>query len=136
MIAMLVLCITLATFWYIFPNRIPFKKRTKWLIQISGFLAVAIGIFLFTGFLDYVINIATGFGFIALIGTFTGLYKLKWNKLFWMGLFIIILIALNNLLYYNSNLIYYLPVVQKITFAYFLLWICLIDINLYNGKLA
>ena len=28
----------------------------------------------------------------------------------------------------------YLPVVQKITFLFFLIWICLIDIKLYNSK--
>lgn len=134
LIAMLVLCITLATFWYLFPKQIPFKKSTRLMIQISGCLAMIIGMFLFTGFHDYIINIATCFGLIAITGTFIGLYKMKWTKLFRMGLFSIILLVLNNILYYNSELIFYLPVVQKLTFAYFLLWICLIDIKLYNNK--
>ncbi len=134
--AMLVLCISLATFWYIFPKQIFKKKSNKLIIQISGFISVTIGIFLFTVFHDYIINIATGFGLIALTGTFIGLYKIKWFNLFWMGLFTIILIAVNNLLYYNPKLIWYLPVVQKITFAYFLLWIGLIDFRLYKQSIS
>jgi hypothetical protein len=134
MIAMLILCVTLIIFWYIFPRQIAFKKITKWIIQISGFIAMSVGMFLFTNLHNGIINIATGFGIIALTGTFIGLRKIRWMKLFWMGTFIIILITLNNFLYYGNGMLYYLPLVQKITFAYFLLWVFLIDINLYNNS--
>ena len=130
--AMSALCLTLTVFWYIFPRQIQFTKTGRLTIQLSGLTAMIIGMFLFTGFHDMVINVATSFGFIALTGTFVGLNKLKWKKLFWMGLFNIVLVALNNVLYFDKNLLFYLPVVQKITFLYFLLWVCLIDISLYN----
>ena len=84
---------------------------------------------------DIIINIATVFGLIAVIGTFIGLLELKWTKLFWVGIFILPLVALNNFLYYKTGLLIYLPVVQKITFLYFLLWICLIDVGLYKHSL-
>jgi len=131
-IAMTVLCLTLIIFWYIFPTQIEFKKSSKLAIQISGAAAMMIGLFLFTGFHDIIINIATFFGLVAVAGTFVGLYKLKWKKLFWMGIFIPVLIVFNNILYYGDGLIYYLPLVQKITFLFFLIWISLIDINLYK----
>ena len=130
--AMIILCFTLITFWYIFPRQIQFKKSGKFVIQASGIVSMAIGMFLFTSLHNVVINIATLFGIVALLGTFIGLKKLKWTKLFWMGIFILLLITLNNLLYYGDGLLYFLPAVQKITFLYFLIWICLIDINLYN----
>ena len=129
--AMSALCLTLMFFWYIFPLLVDFKKSSRLAIQISGFIAMTIGMFLFTSLHDIVINIATLFGLVAITGTFAGLKKLKWTKLFWMGIFNIVLISLNNLFYYKTELLFYLPVVQKITFMYFLLWICLIDINLY-----
>ena len=132
--AMLVLCTTLMIFWYIFPKQIAFKKASRLTIQISGFIAMSIGMFLFTSLHDYIINIASLFGLIALTGTFIGLMKLKWIKLFWMGIFIVMLIGLNNFLYHKNGLIFYLPIVQKITFLYFLLWVCLISINLYNKR--
>ncbi len=129
--AMLVLSLTLILFWYIFPVRTEFKKTTRLIIQISGIAAMIIGMFLFTEQHDIIINLATLFGLVAIIGTFLGLNKLRWTKLFWMGIFNIVLVALNNILYYGNGL-FYLPMVQKITFLYFLLWICLIDINLYS----
>ena len=128
---MLVLSLTLILFWYIFPVRTEFKKTTRLIIQISGIAAMIIGMFLFTEQHDIIINLATLFGLVAIIGTFLGLNKLRWTKLFWMGIFNIVLVALNNILYYGNGL-FYLPMVQKITFLYFLLWICLIDINLYS----
>ena len=52
--------------------------------------------------------------------------------LFWMGIFNFLLVVLNNILYYGDGLLFYLPVVQKFTFLFFLLWISLVNINLYN----
>ncbi len=129
--AMLVLCGTLALFWYLFPQYAGFKKSTRLLLRVSGIAAMAIGAFLFTPLHDVIINVATLFGMIALAGTFTGLYRLRWKKLFWMGLFNLVLVAANNALYYGNGLLY-LPVVQKITFLYFLLWISLISGCLYR----
>lgn len=138
MTAMFILCLTLANFWYIFPRQIEFKKSSRLTIQISGAVAMTVGMFLFTDLHDIVVNVASLCGLVATVGTFVGLYRLKWTKLFWLGFFNLTLVALNNILYYGNGLKLYLPVVQKITFLFFLLWICLIDINLYskiNSKL-
>ena len=130
--AMVVLCLTLTVFWFLFPIQVAFKKSARIAIQMSGFTAMAIGLFLFTSLHDIIINVATLLGLVALTGTFIGLQKQNLMKLFRMGLFTIVLIGLNNLLYYNTDLLLYLPVVQKFTFLYFLLWICCINISLYN----
>ena len=126
--AMLVLCITLAFFWSQFPKYTNLCKTYKLTIQISGTLAMLIGFFLFTKFdHDLITNLASLFGLIATAGTFLGLFKNGWKTLFYFGLFNIILVIANNFLYYNKDLISYLPIVQKITFMTFLIWICLID---------
>ncbi len=132
MAAMVVLCFSLANFWYIFPKQLQFKKGGRLAVQISGVVAMSIAMFLFTSLHDWVINIASLFAFIAIIGMFIGLHKQKWIWLFRLGIFNILLVALNNILYYGDGLRLYLPVVQKITFLFFLIWICLIDIKLYN----
>ncbi len=130
---LLVLCLTLAFFWYIFPKQIVINKTLKQIIQISGILAMIIAFLLFTQINhDLVTNAASTFGAIATIGTFIGLYKNKHHKLFQFGLFNILLVVLNNLCYYNKELIIFLPVVQKISFVAFLVWICNISIELYN----
>ena len=130
--AMFVLCLTLSFFWLLFPRNINIGKFTKLAIQISGTLAMVIAMFLFTDFHDTVTNLASFFGLIATIGTFVGLYKSKWYGLFLFGLFNLLLVGLNNYLYYTKPLIIYLPVIQKISFATFLIWVCCIDINLYR----
>jgi len=133
-VAMFFLCITLMVFWYIFPKQTGFRKSRKLIVQVSGFASMISIMFISTALHDIVINIATVFGLIAVIGTFIGLLELKWTRLFWVGIFILPLVALNNFLYYKTGLLIYLPVVQKITFLYFLLWICLIDVGLYKNS--
>ncbi|MBC7875116.1 MAG: hypothetical protein H7Y01_14025 [Ferruginibacter sp.] len=135
MAAMFVLCLTLAIFWYIFPQKINFTKRSRIAIQFSGGLGMTIGMFLFTALHDTIINIASLCGLVATVGTFVGLHKLKWTNLLWLGLFNLILVAVNNILYYGEGLKLFLPVLQKFTFLFFLLWICLISIKLYRRQI-
>jgi len=134
LIASVVLCLTLIIFWWLFPLFVEFKKTIRLIIQVSGFISMTIGLFLFTSFHDVLINVATFFGLGAIAVTFFGLFKLRWKKLFGMGVINILLVVINNTLYYNSGLTHFLPVVQKITFSFFLLWICLISLNLYQRQ--
>jgi hypothetical protein len=132
---MFVLCLTFSFFWFIFPKQINISKNLKLTIQVSGILAMTVALFLFTHLNhDLVTNLASSLGAIATIGTFIGLYKTKLFRLFALGLLNILFVGLNNLCYYNKELIVYLPVIQKISFATFLIWVCCIDINLYRRQ--
>ena len=134
MTGMFVLCLTLTFFWFLFPSYINIGKFAKLTIQISGTLAMTSALFLFTNINhDLVTNLASTFGLIATVGTFIGLYKTRWYGLFAFGLLIIVLVGLNNYVYYNKELIIYLPIIQKISFAAFLVWVCSIDIKLYQN---
>jgi hypothetical protein len=131
--AMLVLCLTLAFFWFQFPKHTNLSKTYKLTIQVSGIIAMAIGFFLFSKFNhDLITNLASLFGLIATTGTFIGLFKNGWKSLFYFGLLNILLVVTNTFLYYNKDLISYLPLVQKITFVTFLIWICLIELKIYR----
>jgi hypothetical protein len=135
MTGMFVLCLTLSFFWFLFPRQIKLDRKLKFIIQISGTIAMTIAFFLFTSIdHDLVTDIAGIFGAIATVGTFVGLYKKKWFGLFTLGLLNILLVGLNNYVYYTKGLIVYLPVIQKISFATFLIWVCCVDIKLYHGK--
>jgi hypothetical protein len=130
---MFILCLTLAFFWFLFPKEMKVNKNLKLVIQISGALAMTIAFFLFTNINhDLVTNLASVFGLIATAGTYIGLYKARWLILFRFGLINILLVAANSYVYYTKGLIIYLPVIQKISFAVFLIWICCIDINLFR----
>jgi hypothetical protein len=67
-----------------------------------------------------------------MLGVLVALYQLKWSKHFAFGLFNLLLIALNNYLYYILSDLTYLPIVQKLSFLSFLFWICCIAIKMYS----
>ena len=136
--AMMILCISLSSFWLIFPALAQLKKNHSLLIQVAGVASMLTSFLLLTGINhDLAINTSTSLGCIALIGTMIALHQLKWNSFFAFGLFNVLLIGLNNYLYHHE-LLTYLPVVQKFTFLSFLTWFCLIVLRLYTitqGKL-
>jgi len=132
MIGMLLVCLALAHFWYIFPNYVNFSRTGKLLVQISGMMSMLIALFISTQYHDIVIYAASFLGLVALIGTFVGLIKLKWYFLFWFGVFNLIILLVDHYIYYTREFIAYLPIIQKINFAALLIWFCLISINLYT----
>jgi hypothetical protein len=135
MASALVLSMTLIIFWWLFPRILNFARPGKLMIQLSGIGSMMIVLFLSSRYHDTILNIAVLLSLFALAGTFMGLYKMKWYLLFAFGVFNMMLVVLNNMIYYSGNLDY-LPVIQKITFLSFLIWICLIDLRLYRVSLS
>jgi hypothetical protein len=130
--AMFMLSLSLSTFWILFPALIQLKKYHKLLIQGAGTACMITSFLLLTSIdHDLALNTSSAFGLIAMLGTLIALYQLKWKWLFALGLFDLLLVALNNYLY-HSNEMMYLPVVQKISFLSFLVWFSFISITLYQ----
>jgi hypothetical protein len=130
--AMIILCISLSSFWILFPILAQVKKSYRLLIQIAGIISMVTAFLLLNNVdHDIAVNTSSLFGFIAMIATILALRQLKWNKLFLFGLFNIFLIALNNYLYHSGHMTG-LPIVQKFSFLSFLVWFSLIDIRLYR----
>ena len=130
--AMFILGLSLSSFWIQFPTLIQLKRYYKLLIQLAGTVSMLTSFLLLTSIdHDLVVNTSSAFGLIAMMGTLIALYQLKWKWLFAIGFFDLLLIALNNYLYHSNEMIY-LPVVQKISFLFFLSWFSLISINLYQ----
>jgi len=132
--AMFVLIVALISFWWIFPLLAGLSIKIIWLMRASGCLSMLTSVFLFTGYHDEVINMAGVFGLVAIGITYVGLHRLRWFWLFAWGLFNLLLIGLNNILYYGDGLLLYLPVVQKISFLSFLLWISTISLHLQRQR--
>lgn len=123
---MIVLCISLAVFWFYYPLKQIIPLKTQWLIRISGVLAMLAALFINILDHDAVTNIASLLGLIAVTGTLIILYKTKQGWLFRFGLLNLLLVGVNNLFYYTPSLLNYLPLVQKTSFASVLCWIWLI----------
>jgi hypothetical protein len=130
--AMFILGLTLSAFWILFPVIAKLKKYHRLLIQIAGIVGMMASFLLLTRIdHDIAINTSSAFGLIAMLGTMIALYQLKWKGLFTLGLFDLLLTALNNYLYHTEQMMY-LPIIQKITFLSFIIWFCLIDLKLYR----
>jgi len=135
MTAMIILCISLSFFWILFPILIQLKKYHRLIIQFGGTASMIAAFLLLTNIdHDLAVNFSSSLGFVAMLGVLAALYQLKWSKLFAFGLFNLLLIALNNYLYYIISDLTYLPIVQKLTFLSFLFWISCIEMKMYSRK--
>ncbi len=132
---LLVLCFSLGWFWYYFPDNIKSGKKVKILIRYAGVLSMLCAFFLYTDLdHDFITNLASFFGLIALIGSLTSLYQNKLNMLFIWGILNLLLVLINSYFYYSTDLIVYLPIVQKISFTLFLSWIVVLSIMVYHRR--
>lgn len=130
MTAMLVLCVSLGVFWYLFSTISLSGALSVRITQFVGVAAMGTALLLNSSLdHDLITNLASMLGLVAVVGTLIGLRRLQWNVLFWFGMMNLLLVLLNNFLYYNAELIRYLPLVQKISFAAFLVWFFLISMK-------
>lgn len=134
MAAMFILCLSLSFFWFHFPKKLNTSAKHKSIIQISGISSMATAVFVFTDLHDSIIIISCLFGLIATTVTLITLYKIKNYGLFIFGVTNLLLVALNNYLFYTKGMLVYLPLIQKISFATFLIWICCISIYIYYKR--
>jgi hypothetical protein len=130
-IAMAVLCVSIAAFWYLVPRLFTFKPFLKKTIQYTGIMSMGMLVFLQANFHDTVINTAGVLGIFAITLTLVGLYKNHSYSLFLLGLICLFLFFLNNYIYYTKNGIGYLAIIQKISFFLFLLWFVILTIQLF-----
>ncbi|MBK8192178.1 MAG: hypothetical protein IPK76_02765 [Lewinellaceae bacterium] len=121
--AMLILCLSLAFFFNSFTQNYPINKNWDVTINVSGIVSMLCAVLIFSDWHDRMTSVSSAFGLVVLIGIFVGLYRHNKKKHIWTGLFSAILLAINNYIYYSGNYLYYLPFLQKITFAVVLVWI-------------
>jgi hypothetical protein len=125
-----VLAVSLSVFWYQAASLFNNRARGYWLIRYPGILSMLCLLLFFVVPHDVALNAAGLPGVIALFGVLAGLYKKKLFRLLGLGILCMILCLINNYIYYSDASMYYLPVIQKITFFFFLLWFSLVAIYL------
>ena len=121
---MIVLGGTFCVFWWLFFRYAGFARPVRYLMTACGAMAMLLSLFLSTAAHDILVTTSGLLGVVAMVATFTGLYRLKWSRLLWLGMLNLFLVMINNLFYYTPSLIRMLPLVQKITFLLFLVWVC------------
>lgn len=128
---MITLCLALSMFWYLLPRLLNKGKHHYNIVQFAGIISMLLAIFIFSNYHDLIINSAVFFGVIALTGTYIALYRSKSYRTLVFGLFCLLLILSNSYIYYTKYFINTLPLLQKITFLCYLLWIAFIDLKIY-----
>lgn len=130
--AMLVLCGALTVFWYSVPALFRLSRTGVRVVQGSGMASMLVSAFVFTPYHDAVINVASGLGAVALIGTFAGLYRSGQYNLLAMGGIATLLMGVNQFIYQTGRYLSTLPVVQKATFVVVLFWVVLLNGTAYR----
>lgn len=128
-LAMAILCFGLASFFYQFPRYYSINKKWDATIQISGILSMLFAVLLFTDWHDGITTLSSFFGLFTLLGIVVGLLRHSLKKYIWTGSFCILLLAANNYIYYSGDYLYFLPVLQKITFGLVLFWVVWLNLG-------
>lgn len=133
-VAMIFLCIALSFFFYRFSKVLAVSKFETIVIKYSGILSMISASLIFTNFHHTMILIASLLGGIALLSMFICLFRMNWRIHNIIASTSILLILGNNLIYYSSYLLWILPLLQKITFAFVLIWFLKLNRDMDNIK--
>ena len=122
LLGMVILCSSLTLFFFQFANYFEKNRIWKKIIKIAGAISMLSAVFIFTRYHDIMTTILSICGVVGIIGIIRALHKN--NLTFWKvsGIICMVLVGVNNLFYYNDNLIKFLPVVQKVGFILILSW--------------
>ncbi|WP_240315504.1 hypothetical protein [Aquimarina longa] len=122
-LAMIILCISLAIFFIQFATKFSTGLFWKNTIRISGTLSMIFAILIFTKYHDLMTILSSFFAVFVVAGIIRQIYKSKMTLFKISGIVCIVFLVLNNYIYYSEHFIKVLPLLQKITFAFILIWI-------------
>ncbi|MEP7323625.1 MAG: hypothetical protein ABI761_16995, partial [Saprospiraceae bacterium] len=117
------LTMTISFFFYSYGQSSFAKSYWKIITPWTGLISMLLAAFLFTSYHDILSVISGFFGVIALAGVFSGLYLAGSRLLISLGFIVLAFIVLNNLIYFSTFGIRFLPVLQKATLLIIFIWV-------------
>lgn len=132
---MVILCSSMTLFFFQFANY--FVKNGIWKITIktAGAMAMLSAVFIFTEYHDIMTTILSICGVVGIIGIIRALHKNNLTFFKVSGIICMVLVGINNLFYYNENLIQYLPIIQKVGFILILAWTIGLNLKMKNKNM-
>lgn len=129
-VAMIILCLSLMAFFVRFARTFPKSRIWRLIIGVAGILSMSSAMFISTKYHDVMTTVSSVFGLFAIVGVMREIYlsNMKLYKL--GGGLCILLIAINNYIYYSGDAIEFLPLLQKITFGIVLIWILRLNVEM------
>ncbi|MEE9440148.1 MAG: hypothetical protein V3V14_14175 [Saprospiraceae bacterium] len=132
--AMIILCLSLMSFFIQFANTFSKSKFWSRLIIFNGILSMSFAIFIFTDYHDLMTVLSSIFGLFVVIGIIREIYISNLYIYKYTGLGCILLLGINNYIYYTKHFIEILPFLQKVTFLTVLIWIIGLNSKLIEKK--
>ncbi|NND61651.1 MAG: hypothetical protein HKN48_00500 [Flavobacteriaceae bacterium] len=127
--AMIMLCVSLSVFFYKFPKYFYISPFWNRLIVIFGIGSMIAAVLVASPLHNSMIAVASILGLFALIGIIYGVikHKLRWFTV--VAVICMLLIGFNNYSYYSREFVYWLPLLQKISFAVILGWLFFLNLR-------
>lgn len=126
---MVFLCLSLMSFFLLFPRYFKTKTKITLLIRISASLSVVLCFFISSEAHDLFSTLAAVAGIIALLGVVSALFSNKMKMLGGLGILSLILLIVNIYIYFSGVLFELLPIIQKFTFLIILVWMVLCNLK-------
>ncbi|HEY4787941.1 MAG TPA: hypothetical protein VIH57_17930 [Bacteroidales bacterium] len=120
---MIILWTSLLVFFFKFSEILSPGQIWKRVIQIAGTVSLMFASLLFTNLHDFATTFSSAVGLFALIGIMLGVAKSNLNFYKITGIVCMILMGINNYIYYSRQGINFLPLIQKLTFLVVLSWV-------------
>lgn len=121
-IGMLFLCGSFALFFARFSKKIPTKKEAN-IIQYSGITSMCCTFLLITPYHDLMTIFASTFGLLTLFYIAVYTFKSKLTFLKYLSVVCMVILYLNNYIYYTQNGLSWLPILQKISLLTLIGWL-------------
>lgn len=134
-LAMIILCLSLMFFFIQFAQIYSNNKIWNLIIKTSGIISMSFAILIFTKYHDLMTTLSSIFGVFVVIGIIREIYKSKLSIYKITGVICILILGINNYIYYTQQFIQVLPLLQKITFAIVLLWIIGLNFEMNKKKI-
>ena len=122
-LAMVVVCISLMVFFIRFFKTYSENRLWKRIFMVSGVLSMTFATLIFSEYHDLMIILSSIFGLVVVIGIIREVYKSKLKVYKISGVICVLLLGMNNYIYYTQKFIETLPLLQKITIVIVLIWV-------------
>ncbi len=119
---MFFLCASFTLFFVRFSKKIPTKKDAN-IIQYSGMGAMFFAFLLITPYHDVMTIFASTFGLITLFYITVFTFKSNLTVFKFLSVICLVILYLNNYIYYTQNGLSFLPILQKISLLSIIIWL-------------
>ena len=131
--AILLLCFSMAVFFIRFAQTYGKGKMRKVLL-VAGPLTMSLATLIFTELHNEMIIIASIVGLVSVYALMKILNKAGMPFYKYTAIGCGLLLVVNNVIYYSKFGIYYLPLIQKLTFTFILVWIIALTIRIMKDQ--